>query len=42
MQSHKLHSLQREEGSGHATTIKLSLWEKLAVTNEIRALLGLY
>ena len=35
-------SLQREEGPGHAATINLSLWQKPAVTNEIRALLGLH
>ena len=33
---------QREEGSGHAATIELSLQEKVGVTNEIRELRRLY
>jgi len=29
---------QREEGSGHAATVELFPWQKLDVTNQIRAL----
>ena len=36
--SHKPHPSQREEGSGHAATIKLSPRQKLDVTNQIHSL----
>ena len=36
------HTLHREEGSGHAATIELSPWQKLDVTNQIRALCRLH
>ena len=35
-------SLHREEGSGHTATIESLPWQKLAVTNEIRALQRLH
>ena len=34
----KPHPSQRNEGSGHAATIELLPWKKVAVTNEICAL----
>ena len=40
--SHKPHSLQSEEGSGHATTIELLPQQKPAVTNEIHRLCRLH
>ena len=36
------HTLRREEGSGHAATIDLSLWQKLDATNQICALRKLH
>ena len=38
----KPHPLQREKVSGHTATIKLSPWQKLAVTNEICGLRRLH
>ena len=36
------HTLRREEGCGHVATIELLTRQKLAVTNEIRAVRRLY